>query len=140
MTQFSVVTDYHPEYPDPIVLTEGDPLTIGCKYEGPEEWNDWYYCFANGKEGWVPDQIIKRIDESSGLAIEHYTARELDVRAGELLQGERLLNGWVWCTRYADNQSGWVPQENLESVNPVSFEQGAFEHSTSEQTSFDQAS
>ncbi|EBF3114969.1 hypothetical protein FHL56_22115 [Salmonella enterica] len=56
--------------------------------------------------GWVPGQIL---DRDGGLAKEDYTARELEVRKGDELVGLKSLNGWMWCERLSDGQSGWVP-------------------------------
>ncbi|WP_080419129.1 SH3 domain-containing protein [Burkholderia ubonensis] len=112
-----VVTKPHrSEYPNPITLNKGDPLVIGEKYQGPEGWDDWFFCTTPGQAGgWVPLQVIERLDDGTGRALEDYTARELDVDAGEMLIGSRTLNGWVWCERVSRDDAGWVPLRNLET-------------------------
>lgn len=114
-----VVTRAHTsEYPDPITFERGAPLTVGERYEGPEGWDDWYFCETPGQQGgWVPAQVIERIDDTTGRAREDYTARELDVVEGETLRSTRTLNGWAWCTRTTTSESGWVPLANLAGID-----------------------
>lgn len=49
------------------------------------------------------------------FATEDYCARELDVDPGQLLRGQRTLNGWAWCVPEAGDP-GWVPLEKLRAV------------------------
>jgi hypothetical protein len=98
--QYLVIQDHTSEFPEPITLEKGAPLTVGERYEGPEGWENWIFCESPGqKGGWVPAQIIEIITDNTARAREDYTARELNVREGELLLGERILNGWVWCEK-----------------------------------------
>lgn len=116
--QYLVVQDHNSEFPEPITFERGAPLTVGEKYAGPEGWENWIFCDSPGqKGGWVPAQIIERVaDSNAARALEDYTARELDVRKGELLLGSRTLNGWVWCQKSGGSDSGWVPLENLQEA------------------------
>lgn len=92
--KYLVIQGRTSEYPEPITLTKGTPLTVGGKYEGPEGWSDWFFCNAPGqKGGWVPAQVIEIINSNTARAREDYTARELIVQAGDLLLGSRTLNG-----------------------------------------------
>lgn len=116
--KYIVIQPHRSEFPDPITFKQGASLTIGEKYEGPEGWEDWYFCTIPGHEGgWVPRQIIERIEGNIGQALEDYTAFELDVDAGEMLMGTRTLNGWVWCQLLSREGEGWVPLENLQPAN-----------------------
>ncbi|MDI6402580.1 SH3 domain-containing protein [Balneolaceae bacterium ANBcel3] len=109
-TPYVVVHDHTSEYPDPICLKKGDLITVGEKHEGPEGWDHWYFCESPGqKAGWVPAQIIENVKEKKTRALEKYTARELTVRRGDLILGSKTLNGWIWCKRTDDPESGWVP-------------------------------
>jgi hypothetical protein len=112
-----VIRPHRSEFPDPITLGEGDRVTVGKKYEGSENWTDWYFCSAPGqKGGWVPGQFIERLDRSSGAMLEDYTAKELDVDEGDTLVGLRELNGWIWCHRSGNGELGWVPLECVTEV------------------------
>lgn len=115
--KYLVVKAHKNEFSNPINFKKGALLTIGEKYEGSEDWADWYFCTTPGQEGgWVPEQLFERLDGATGLAVEDYTAFELDVDAGEMLTGVKTLNGWVWCRHLSGNGEGWLPLENLQSI------------------------
>lgn len=115
--KYIVTSPHESEFPSPITFRKGDPLVVGEEYEGSEGWDNWFYCSTPGQEpGWVPGQVIERLGDSSGRALDDYTARELNVLEGELLTGTRILNGWVWCEKSGSTESGWVPLENLKEV------------------------
>lgn len=116
---YKAIKQHISEYPDPITLSKGDNITIGEEYQGPEGWDNWYLCSAEGqKDGWVPGQVIEKTSEKTGIAKEAYTARELNINEGDTLTGSRTLNGWLWCTRLSDRAEGWVPLENLQEIIP----------------------
>lgn len=115
--KYLVASPHESEFPSPITFRKGDPLVVGEEYEGSEGWDNWFFCSTPGQEpGWVPGQVIERRGDSSGRALDDYTARELSVLEGELLIGTRILNGWVWCEKSGSTESGWVPLENLKEV------------------------
>lgn len=112
--KFIAIGQHRSEFPEPITFARGARLVIGEKYQGPEGWDNWYFCStADRQKGWVPGQIIEWLDGSHGSAAEDYTARELDIDEGDVLTASRTMNGWVWCCRASDGLSGWVPQEIL---------------------------
>ena len=116
--KFIAMAQHRSEYPEPITFARGDLLVVGEKYEGPEDWDNWYFCStADRQEGWVPGQIIEWVDACNGRAVEDYTARELDVDEGDVLAASRFMSGWVWCFRLSDGQSGWVPLEVLQKAD-----------------------
>ncbi|WP_370601368.1 SH3 domain-containing protein [Pseudomonas nitroreducens] len=107
--QYDVIRPHRSEYPEPITFSKGTALTVDERYEGEEGWQDWYFCSTAGqKDGWVPAQVFQLTAPGAGIAMEDYTARELDVEVGERLEGGRELGGWRWCSR-GDGESGWVP-------------------------------
>lgn len=115
--KYLVVSPHKSEFPRPITFKKGVPLVIGEEYEGSEGWDNWFFCSTPGQEpGWVPGQVIERVDGSDGRALDDYTARELDVQEGEVLTGTRTLNGWRWCEKPGGSASGWVPLENLKEI------------------------
>lgn len=114
-----VIAAHHSEFPDPIAFSKGTPLTVGAKYAGPEGWDNWYFCTLPAHSGgWVPSQVIDRTSDtpSYGVALEDYTAQELNVRVGEVVAVLKRLNGWMWCKNLLTQQSGWVPAASLESL------------------------
>lgn len=114
-TKFIAIGQHRSEYPDPITFVKGTPLVIGDKYEGSEDWDNWHFCtIASHTGGWVPAQLIEWGDDiHHGISKADYTAKELDVNEGDILIATKALNGWVWCNRVSDNQSGWVPTNIL---------------------------
>ncbi len=106
------------EYPKPITFAKGAVLAVGEKYAGPEGWDDWFFCEIAGQVGgWVPVQVLAFVDAQTAQAREDYTARELDVSAGDMLIGGRTLNGWAWCENPLTALSGWVPLSHLQQTD-----------------------
>ena len=114
--KYRVIKAHRTEYPDPILLTKGQQLLIGEKYAGPENWDNWYFCTSlDNKQGWVPKQLIDLKNETGlGLALDDYTAKELNVDLNETVLGLKQINGWIWCIRTLNSDEGWIPLENLE--------------------------
>lgn len=112
-----VTSSHRSEYPNPITFEKGAVLTVKEKYTGEEGWENWYKCSLPGQEdGWVPGQYLEWINDTSARAVESYSAKELDVDAGETLQGFKELNGWIWCARTSGNEQGWVPLMNIRKI------------------------
>ncbi|MED4173890.1 SH3 domain-containing protein [Halalkalibacterium halodurans] len=102
-------------YPNPITLVKGQSVHIGEQYSGPEPWEHWYFCqTADGSlKGWVPKQLLA-IEGSKGVALDDYTATELNVDVGEIVVKLKELNGWIWCRQQTSGEVGWIPKENVE--------------------------
>ena len=114
---YRVTQDHISEYLDPITFSKGTSLSVGERYQGPENWKDWIFCnTSDQKGGWVPTQIIEMLTSQTGLALEDYTARELNVKKGDIVLGSQIMNGWVWCEDQNSVKSGWVPLENLHEL------------------------
>lgn len=114
MTTHTVTRQHRSEYPQPITFDAGTVLAVGERYDGDEGWEGWYSCLAPGQErGWVPEQVLEFVGPGTARAREPYTARELDVDVGDVLESSRTLNGWAWCVRPGDDASEWVPLANL---------------------------
>ncbi len=104
-----VVADYERCYPDPLTVSAGERVQVGRR---DEEWPGYVWCTAGaGRAGWVPERYLEQ-SGSEGVLRCDYSARELSVRAGELLTVELEESGWVWA-RNAAGESGWVPVRNL---------------------------
>lgn len=112
--KYQVIKKHINEFPEPITIFKGDKLMIGEKSDAHEAWNDWYFCETQSQlTGWVPKQVIKFLKDNEGEVLENYTAKEMDVDEGEILIGERELNGWIWCKKDSSGEEGWIPSENL---------------------------
>ena len=66
-------------------------------------------------KGWVPKSIIETMDNVHGVITEYYSAKELDVNEGEVLEYIKTLNGWL-LLKNQKGETGWVPQENTEPL------------------------
>lgn len=116
---YIVIQPHVSEFPEPMILKAGDRVSVGERYDGPEGWPDWYLCSAPDQQaGFVPDQILDRHADGFATMREDFTNRELSVAEGEVLTGERQLNGWLWATRCSDGASGWVPLDNIRATAP----------------------
>ena len=100
-----VAHDYTPQYPDPITVRAGERVQIG---RDDPEFPGWWWCTASdGREGWVPEQLLQRNGGEAAM-LRDYTARELAVRAGTEVRLGEVVHGWVWATDAAGG-SGWIP-------------------------------
>ena len=44
--KYQVIEEHLTNYPDPIVLQKGEVVKVGERYKGPENWNNWIYCYT----------------------------------------------------------------------------------------------
>jgi len=95
-------------------MNPGDEVIL-CEEEKQDKWKGWIYCEFKGNKGWVPDNIIKTNDGIRGVITEYYSAKELDVSEGEILDHIQTLNGWL-LLRNQKGETGWVPEENTEQI------------------------
>lgn len=112
--EYRVIKQHTSEFPNPMVISKGERLTVGEKSDDNEAWKGWYFCETQDQiKGWVPKQVINWLSGNQGEALENYTAKEMDVSEGEVLTGIKELNGWIWCQHPDSKEEGWVPAENL---------------------------
>ncbi len=112
--EYRVIKQHTSEFPNPMVISKGERLTVGEKSDDNEAWKGWYFCETQDQiKGWVPMQIIDWFNDHEGEARESYSAKEMDVNVGEVLTGTKELNGWIWCQHPDSKEEGWVPAENL---------------------------
>jgi len=111
--KFIAIRQHRSECQNPISFAQGTILKLG-EYYCDDEMEYWYFCTLDGdKGGWVPEQLIERIDENYGRALEDYTAKELEVNSGDKLKMTKIMNGRAWCVRKSDGDEGWVPEQFL---------------------------
>jgi len=110
--QFIAVEDYTSQYDKPVILIEGDIVSVGERYIENPDWPGWIWCETReGVKGWVPERIIK-ITGNTGIVFENYSALELTVKTGDVVEPIRSEGGWTWCRKY-DGAEGWVPEKNI---------------------------
>ena len=107
-----VIMKHTSNFPNPISFKIGDELVTGIH---DDEFVGWVKVTTkNGNQGWAPEQYI---DMSSvpAVAIENYSANELNVDLGEILEFIHELNEWVWV-KNKTGKFGWVPGKTTKCV------------------------
>ena len=104
---YYVVTEPHNStFPVPVQFSPGERLVLGKR---DEEYTGWIWVTtASGLQGWAPEVVIRREHGDTGIALEDYTARELNTVHGERVHCLRELSGWLWVEN-ADGRTGWIP-------------------------------
>ncbi len=119
--KYRVIKDYSEAPSNPIMITAGEKLAAIKESDPSGDWPDWIFCKGEGKEGWVPRQILTITGTeavTSAVSSEDYCARELNLTRGEVLTAERQLNGWIWGAKeIAPCEKGWAPLNCLEQVD-----------------------
>ena len=114
MKTYKILKDYKTQYKDPIVLNVGDKVVLG-KEEKEEKWKGWIWAESENNKGWIPIQIIEiSNDKKTGKTLEFYSAKELNVDKGDLIEKIKSLNGWTWSKNLRTKNEGWIPNEIIE--------------------------
>ena len=113
---YIIIETHETEYPNPIILKAGEKVIIGEEFNGCENWTNWVYCkkIDNSNGGWVPKQII---EDDCGIILRDYSAKELNVEKGTIVEGIKELNGWLWSKNKLTNETGWIPMEKVKLLN-----------------------
>lgn len=121
MKKFIVISSWESTYPNPIILKAGDEVIVDKSIiDDNPEWCGWVWCISANNSGWVPHQIIVMKGALSDNQFKaeittDYSANELSVEVGEVLEGDQSLNDWTWCHKIDDIVWGWVPDMNIEN-------------------------
>lgn len=114
--EYKVTQDRESETSHPIKLLKGELVECVEASDENGEWAGWIYCKGEAKEGWVPRQIIKQ-QGKTGLILENYDATEFDLRVGEVIVADKILNGWIYGTKKGDEGlKAWAPLNHLERI------------------------
>ncbi len=110
------IAPHKTKYEKPLILIKGELIKLGER--APEKnWRDWIWAENSNKEsGWIPIQIVDfSEDKTAGIVLENYSAKELNIKTGELVTKIKSINGWTWVKRESDNAEGWIPDETIEN-------------------------
>jgi len=106
---------YQTPYPDSILFREGEQVDVGEEYDQDPTWNGWIRCRGSeNQEAWIPYQYLQ-IEDSLGVLLLDYDARELTLMVDEIVLVKEVVNGFG----VAENQIGeigWVPMNHLEAI------------------------
>jgi Variant SH3 domain len=109
---FRCIRQYTVFYENPITVKRGDTVIAG-KFD--TEWPTFRWCTGpDSREGWMPENLL---DEQDGVftANTDYSAAELPVNEGDVVEGIYENGGWWWC-RNSKNRQGWIPETHLEMI------------------------
>lgn len=105
--------DYRPQYPDPLRGTAGDRVSVGRE---DADFPGWKWCTAkDGRQGWVPVDLLSN-DRTEAKLLEDYSARELAVRAGEVVTVEDDRHAWL-LVRNGKGERGWIPGSHADDLS-----------------------
>jgi hypothetical protein len=113
MASHIITKPYKTQYSNPITLKAGEVVTLGQE-ETEEKWKGWIWAETANDKGWIPIQIVNFIEgRTKGIITASYTAKELDVEAGDEVVKIKSLNGWSWVRNLKNNEEGWIPDEMI---------------------------
>ena len=115
LTAIRVATEPHEAtYPNPVRVRNGDEMFLDGREEEWDGWR-WLWASANGREGWVPDDLPVSVGRRCRAARD-YSAMELSVKPGQRLAVTGSTHGWAWCID-DDGDEGWVPERCLSDAD-----------------------
>lgn len=121
MRYFITLKNWNSNYPNPIKLEKNETVEIVEKENNNPNWKGWIFCKNSNSSGWVPEQIINRIENNKGLIKENYSAKEININGGERVIGLKELNGWIWAKKKIDDNEGWLPNEILKEITQKEY-------------------
>jgi hypothetical protein len=116
--KFEIIEEHRSDNTKPIIIRKGTRVKVGERFNCNGNSPNWIYCYSldgNG-EGWTPLQIVE-VESEYGTVLEDYSAKELEVQKGEIVEGSMELNGWIWCSKLNELESGWIPKEKTIGVH-----------------------
>ncbi len=106
-----VLRSYATQYPDPIDVAVGESVRFVDRSDDGE-YAGWKWAIAgDGRQGWVPQSYFS-VNAAAGRALRGYSARELDVHAGDEILELDAFSGWLWVIDRKLN-CGWIPQVSV---------------------------
>ena len=116
--EYRVIESHRSEFPQPIKVRCRDVVSVTDKASAA--FPDWVFCATTPEApgGWVPRSIL-RVEGTHGQVLEDYDATELDADAGDVVEGLRVLGGWVWCRDRRFGRCGWLPLDKLRQDDPT---------------------
>lgn len=112
--KYKIIENHSSNNEKPLMITKGTKVKLGRKSDDSDGWADWIYCYSpdGNSEGWAPIQFVQ-VEGEYGIVLENYSAKELTVEEGDMVEGEIELNGWIWCSKVNKLGLGWVPKEKI---------------------------
>lgn len=105
-----VVLAYEGSCPNPITGKEGDVFLLGGRHDANYPEFVWATA-ADDRCGWVPKSFLRQ-NGDFGRLLRDYTARELTVDLGEMVEILEEVGGWLWVATN-DGYQGWIPSRSV---------------------------
>ncbi len=112
MDKYITIRPWNTNAPYHLEVKEGDFVKIKVIEDRPE-WKEWIWCETSANSGFIPQNMIEIVDDSTGKILEDYTAKELGISAGEVISGLKKHQGWVFGENDRSKEKGWLPNEIL---------------------------
>ncbi|MCP5061705.1 MAG: hypothetical protein GY936_04475 [Ignavibacteriae bacterium] len=122
MRYFITIKEWESNYPNPMKLEQNEIVRIKKRENDNPNCKGWIFCETLNSFGWVPEQIINRIEKNKGLIKEKYSAKEMNINEGEIILELKELNGWKWAKKKIDNSEGWLPNEILKEITKKEYD------------------
>ena len=114
--RYKAVKEYNDAPPNPISISRGEELVLVEESDPSGDWPNWVYCKGDNKEGWVPKQIVDAEGEKL-ISSEDYSAKEHDLKTGDILISTKELNGWIWSHKEQEpDMWAWAPLNHLQAL------------------------
>ena len=102
---FTANADYEEKNRHAMHLTAGQEVTSG---PADRTWPGWIWaCDADGRNGYVPAEILEPLGEDRWAAMEDFDPTVLKVSRGDKVTSVKQIHGWHWCKNAAEEE-GWV--------------------------------
>ena len=103
--KFTANSDYEEKNTHAIHLTAGQEVTSG---PADKTWPGWIWASdANGRNGYVPAEILEPLGEDRWAAMEDFDPTVLKISRGDKITSIKQIHGWHWCQNEAEEE-GWV--------------------------------
>jgi hypothetical protein len=111
MSRYARVVQAHNDCcPDPISGKEGDVFLLGGRHSA--DYPDFVWATAaDNRCGWIPKTFLQQ-DGDFGRLVRDYTAREVAVAMGEVVEILEEIGGWLWIATH-DGREGWIPAKSV---------------------------
>lgn len=107
--KYKVIKAYDDKPKNPITIHKGEVLEYIEESDPDGDWPNWIFCKGDGKEGWVPKQILE-INGKTGISLKDYIAVEHSLKLDEIIVADYELNGWIWSFKEdSPNVFAWAP-------------------------------
>lgn len=118
MKKWIVTETWEVVYHNPIILQKGEYVTIDfTKREENPDWQGWLWVISHNNAGWVPMQVLDVTGDASektaAVVNAFYSAQELPAQRGDFVEGDGIVNGWLWCRKPGTETFGWLPLQQL---------------------------